>query len=43
LDRATTYGEWVNLDGVCLQGICASGFQSSAAGKYATASAEGMQ
>jgi phospholipid/cholesterol/gamma-HCH transport system substrate-binding protein len=43
LDRATTYGEWVNLDGVCLQGICASGFQSSAAGRYANASAGGMQ
>ena len=41
LDRATTYGEWVNLNGVCLNGICASGF-TTATGSYATAVAGGM-
>jgi phospholipid/cholesterol/gamma-HCH transport system substrate-binding protein len=42
LDRATTYGEWANLNGVCVNGICASGFSSDAAGPYAGAIAGGM-
>ena len=42
LDRATTYGEWANLNGVCLNGICAEGFSSSAGGPFASAVAGGM-
>jgi len=30
LNRATTYGSWVNLDGVCVNAICGSGFTSKA-------------
>jgi phospholipid/cholesterol/gamma-HCH transport system substrate-binding protein len=29
LNRATTYGTWVNLSAVCLNDICGSGFSSS--------------
>jgi phospholipid/cholesterol/gamma-HCH transport system substrate-binding protein len=29
LNRATTYGEWVNLSAVCLNDICGAGFTSS--------------
>jgi len=31
LNRATTYGKWVNLNGVCVNAICGSGFTSKAA------------
>jgi len=31
LSRATTYGEWVNLNGVCINGLCGAGFSSNAA------------
>ncbi len=31
LNRATTYGEWVNLNGVCINGLCGPGFSSNAA------------
>ena len=30
LNRATTYGEWGNLNAVCINDICGSGFSSSA-------------
>ena len=42
LNRATTYGEWANLNGVCINGICAEGFSSDAAGVYAATVAGGM-
>jgi phospholipid/cholesterol/gamma-HCH transport system substrate-binding protein len=29
LNRATTYGEWANLSGVCINDICGAGFTSS--------------
>ena len=29
LNRATTYGKWVNLNGVCINAICGSGFTST--------------
>lgn len=29
LNRATTYGEWANLIGVCVNGICEPGFSST--------------
>ena len=29
LNRATTYGEWGNLNAVCINDLCASGFSSS--------------
>ncbi len=28
LNRATTYGEWVNLNGVCVNSLCGGGFTS---------------
>jgi phospholipid/cholesterol/gamma-HCH transport system substrate-binding protein len=31
LDRATTYGEWTNLNGVCVNSVCGSGFTSKSA------------
>jgi phospholipid/cholesterol/gamma-HCH transport system substrate-binding protein len=31
LNRATTYGKWVNLSGVCINGTCGSGFTSKSA------------
>jgi phospholipid/cholesterol/gamma-HCH transport system substrate-binding protein len=31
LNRATTYGKWVNLNGVCINGLCGPGFTSDAA------------
>lgn len=31
LNRATTYGKWVNLNGVCINAICGSGFTSKSA------------
>lgn len=31
LNRATTYGEWANLHGVCVAGVCAPGFSSTEA------------
>jgi len=31
LSRATTYGKWVNLNGVCINGICGAGFSSTEA------------
>ena len=31
LNRATTYGTWVNLNGVCINDICGSGFESKSA------------
>jgi phospholipid/cholesterol/gamma-HCH transport system substrate-binding protein len=44
LDRATTYGEWANLNGVCVQGICAAGFTTdSVSGPLSGAVAGGMQ
>ena len=43
LDRATTYGEWANLNGVCVQGVCAAGFSSASADDLAGAVAGGMQ
>jgi phospholipid/cholesterol/gamma-HCH transport system substrate-binding protein len=43
LDRATTYGEWANLNGVCVQGICAAGFTTAQEGSLAGAIAGGMQ
>jgi hypothetical protein len=42
LDRATTYGEWANLNGVCINGICGAGFSSNSAGTLANAVAGGM-
>ncbi|MGH2760315.1 MAG: MCE family protein [Actinomycetota bacterium] len=30
LNRATTYGEWVSLSVVCINGLCGPGFESSA-------------
>ena len=29
LNRATTYGTWTNLNGVCINGICGAGFTST--------------
>lgn len=37
LNRATTYGEWANLSVVCIQGICAPGFESPDAMERASA------
>jgi ABC-type transporter Mla subunit MlaD len=28
LSRVTTYGKWVNLNGVCINGTCGAGFSS---------------
>ena len=43
LDRATTYGEWANLNGVCINGVCGAGFSSDATGSSASAVAGGMR
>jgi phospholipid/cholesterol/gamma-HCH transport system substrate-binding protein len=43
LDRATTYGEWANLNGVCINGICGAGFSSPGSDELASAIAGGMQ
>ena len=43
LDRATTYGEWANLNGVCVNGICGAGFSSNSAGTLADTIAGGMR
>jgi phospholipid/cholesterol/gamma-HCH transport system substrate-binding protein len=42
LDRATTYGEWANLNGVCINGVCGAGFSSNSTGSLTNAVAGGM-
>jgi phospholipid/cholesterol/gamma-HCH transport system substrate-binding protein len=39
LNRATTYGEWVNLNGVCINGLCGPGFSTGEAGAATSSSA----
>ncbi len=43
LSRATTYGEWANLNAVCINGICGPGFTSNAASNSAGANSSAVE
>ena len=42
LNRATTYGKWVNLNGVCINQLCGSGFSSASSISSVWEQAAGM-